>query len=413
MNNTLTYTSFESVKTISEGANAAVFDYNADGQRVRMEVTQSGTAILKRWYPTGSCIKEEAGGVTKTYTFVGGNAYTAPVVAVQQGSTTTWYYLLRDHLGSITRVINAATKVVAAEYSYDAWGRMRNPATWVPFAPGAEPALIIAGRGYTGHEHLPWFKLINMNGRLYEPLSGLFLSPDNYVQAPGYTQSFNRYGLCFNNPLKYTDPSGEKWKWWHLGVLDFLTGGMISMGATTMATHEIVFSFADALGQSYIWEAPHNQLVYSYTQWKNDFGKVDRVDYLGGATFATEYTNETRDGISLGSFINIRNNIEIEGDFAEYVISDPLYMHEYGHTFDSKRLGPVYLFAVGLPSLISANNAEQVKGEPTNVTTHDFRVYEMRANKYAADYFGKYYGVDWLTLYRSGTFETYYPRTKR
>lgn len=225
------------------------------------------------------------------------------------------------------------------------------------------------------------------------------------------------------------------------------------MGATTMATHEIVFSFADALGQSYInaffdnnranntwkiwgglfqtdshlstsdrlmqllsrftWEAPQNQLGYSYTQWRNDFGNVDRVDYLGGATFATKENQDGRDGVSMGSYININIDDEIEGDFVDRVISDPLFMHEYGHTFDSKRLGPIYLFAVGLPSLISASNAEQVKGEPTNVTTHDFRVYEMRANKYAADYFGKYYGVDWLTLYKSGTIETYYPRTKR
>jgi hypothetical protein len=264
-----------------------------------------------------------------------------------------------------------------------------------------------------------------------------------------------RYCYCLNNPIKYTDPRGEKWKWWHLGVLDFFTGGMISMGATTMATHEIAFSFTDAVGQSYInsffddnranntlkiwsgifqtdshlstsdrlkqllsrftWEAPQNQLGYSYTQWKNDFGKVDRVDYLGGATFATEYTNETGDGVTLGSLINIRNYDEIEGDFAEYVISHPLYMHEFGHTIDSRRFGPIYLFAVGLPSLISAATAEDVDGEPDGVTTHDFRVYEMRANRYAADYFSKYYGVDWdLTIYRAGNpIETYYPRKKR
>ncbi|NMB65758.1 MAG: hypothetical protein GYA16_12915, partial [Spirochaetes bacterium] len=66
-----------------------------------------------------------------------------------------------------------------------------------------------AGRGYTGHEELPWFNLINMNGRLYDPLVARFLSPDNYVQAPDFTQNFNRYTYCLNNPLKYTDPSGE------------------------------------------------------------------------------------------------------------------------------------------------------------------------------------------------------------
>jgi RHS repeat-associated protein len=75
----------------------------------------------------------------------------------------------------------------------------------------------ITDRGYTGHEHLtPFgddtnsgFCLINMNGRIYDPVLARFLSPDPYVQAPDYTQSFNRYAYGWNNPFKYTDPSGN------------------------------------------------------------------------------------------------------------------------------------------------------------------------------------------------------------
>ncbi len=48
-----------------------------------------------------------------------------------------------------------------------------------------------------------------MNGRLYDPLLARFFSPDNYVQQPTNSQNFNRYSYCLNNPLKYTDPSGE------------------------------------------------------------------------------------------------------------------------------------------------------------------------------------------------------------
>ncbi|WP_073181510.1 RHS repeat-associated core domain-containing protein [Tenacibaculum mesophilum] len=36
-----------------------------------------------------------------------------------------------------------------------------------------------------------------------------FFSPDNYIQEPFNTQSFNRFGYAWNNPLKFTDPSGE------------------------------------------------------------------------------------------------------------------------------------------------------------------------------------------------------------
>jgi len=56
---------------------------------------------------------------------------------------------------------------------------------------------------------LPEFGLINMNGRLYDPVLGRMLSPDNYVQMPDNTQNFNRYSYVLNNPLKYTDPSGN------------------------------------------------------------------------------------------------------------------------------------------------------------------------------------------------------------
>ncbi len=64
-------------------------------------------------------------------------------------------------------------------------------------------------RGYTGHEHLPEFNLINMNGRMYDPLIARMLSPDNYVQSTSSTQAYNRYSYAYNNPLKYTDPSGD------------------------------------------------------------------------------------------------------------------------------------------------------------------------------------------------------------
>lgn len=50
-----------------------------------------------------------------------------------------------------------------------------------------------------------------MNGRMYDPLTSSFLSPDNYVQDPTSQQSFNRYAYCMYNPLRYVDPSGYRY----------------------------------------------------------------------------------------------------------------------------------------------------------------------------------------------------------
>ena len=95
-----------------------------------------------------------------------------------------------------------------ATYSYDAWGRMRDPQSLTPYASTSQPTLLL-GRGYCGHEHLSNFGLINMNARLYDPVLGRFLSPDPYVQSPDFSQNFNRYAYALNNPLKYTDPTGN------------------------------------------------------------------------------------------------------------------------------------------------------------------------------------------------------------
>ena len=120
----------------------------------------------------------------------------------------------------------------ATQLRYDAWGRLRNPATQVAYTSGTEPALFI-GRGYTGHslprsiigEHLPWFGLVNMNARLYDAALGRFLSPDPYVQAPDFTQNFNRYSYCVNNPLVYVDEDGE---FIHL-IIGAVVGGTINV----------------------------------------------------------------------------------------------------------------------------------------------------------------------------------------
>ena len=47
-----------------------------------------------------------------------------------------------------------------------------------------------------------------MNGRIYDPLIGRFMSANPIIQAPYNLKSFNRYSYVWNNPLKMFDPTG-------------------------------------------------------------------------------------------------------------------------------------------------------------------------------------------------------------
>ncbi|RCW31946.1 RHS repeat-associated core domain-containing protein, partial [Marinilabilia salmonicolor] len=206
----ITYNSFNQPKEISENDHTATFTYNANKARVKMELKNNGQLQLERHYLGGCYEKDQGVGGTKEKLYLGGDYYSAPAVYVKQGSGS-WalYYICRDYLGSITHVVSGSG-ALTQELSFGAWGRLRNPATHTAYNPGDEPALFL-GRGYTGHEHLPWFGLVNMNGRVYDPALGRFLSPDPYVQAPDFTQSFNRYSYCINNPLLYVDYTGYTW----------------------------------------------------------------------------------------------------------------------------------------------------------------------------------------------------------
>ena len=62
--------------------------------------------------------------------------------------------------------------------------------------------------GFTGHEMLDNLGLVHMNGRVYDPEIGRFLSADPYVTLPYDGQGLNRYAYTLNNPLAFTDPSG-------------------------------------------------------------------------------------------------------------------------------------------------------------------------------------------------------------
>ena len=208
----VTYTMFDKVKTIRQDRHTAEFTYGFDQQRIRMEIqTAQGPEVTKTYVGNCEYIDEQSSSSHIERTYLSGPT---GVFAVYQTSRPLngkdvlphedIYYINKDHLGSWTAILDDEGEVLQ-EFSYDAWGNSRDPYTWR----GTTTTRCMFDRGFTGHEMLYDFGLINMNGRMYDPVMSSFLSVDSYVQSPENSQNFNRYAYCLNNPLKYTDPSGE------------------------------------------------------------------------------------------------------------------------------------------------------------------------------------------------------------
>jgi RHS repeat-associated protein len=201
----ISYTPFLKAAAITEAPYSLEFTYGPDYQRVKTILKNNSVIQETRLY-NGSYEKQIiAGGATREIHYVAGNNGLCAIL-VKEAGTVTPYYVYTDHLGNLLTITNAAGTVIA-EQNFDAWGRKRNPANWQYAGVPATPNWLY--RGYTGHEHLPQFALINMNGRIYDPVQGRMLSPDNYVASPFATQGYNRYSYANNNPLKFTDPSGN------------------------------------------------------------------------------------------------------------------------------------------------------------------------------------------------------------
>ncbi len=165
------------------------YQYDGDGNRVKQvhpdgtftiyiaglyEVTYSGTGALLD---------------TKVY-----YAFAGKVVAMRDNSTL--YYLHTDHLGS-TRVVTGGTGRAVSLNAYYPFGASK-------YASGARPT----DMDFTG-QRLDGTGLNFYNARYYDSAIGRFISADTIVPGAGNSQAFNRYAYSYNNPLKFTDPTGH------------------------------------------------------------------------------------------------------------------------------------------------------------------------------------------------------------
>ncbi|RYD53230.1 MAG: hypothetical protein EOP52_03565 [Sphingobacteriales bacterium] len=247
------YSSYHRPLRIAEGSHDARFTYDVSHERFSMHKTTNGALeYTKEYYDDGTVLYlNPAGIVTEKITPVAsGNGIAwiqvdrqsrgGPEVPKDRSSeliggrtegtvvaedstlaetsalgdeeyinySTTLYYPYADHLGSIMALTDGVGNVVHRQ-AFDPWGRRRNVNTWATDDSQVPPQQFRWLWGYTGHEQLDAFGLVNMNARLYDPKLGRLLSVDNYVSDPASPMAYNRYTYALNNPISYVDPSGN------------------------------------------------------------------------------------------------------------------------------------------------------------------------------------------------------------
>jgi RHS repeat-associated protein len=345
------------------------FVYGNDDERIKMDYNVGGTNQYTRYYAENVDRQENTNGSYKEWTYIFAPSGLCAVVYNSNGSTQT-FYAITDHLGSPV-MLTAQNQSIVEEYSFDSWGRRRNPSDWSYYNLASSYILL---RGYTFHEHHDEFAIINANARIYDPVLGRFIQPDNYIQAPHYLQNFNRYAYCVNNPMRYSDPSGnyavlDAW------VIGFIRGAVhgISHG-TNWAKEGWDRANRQAGNDAKIWgglfvsdksntnwqrfcevfsrltfQAPQTVLGLAYNLTVNEFGNVDDVQYFHGATVVYG-TVKSKTGMTLGSYISLPSHNKADGNEIGLGLESRILDHEYGHYLQSRKSGFMYLFKYAIPS---------------------------------------------------------------
>ncbi|MDP3927713.1 MAG: RHS repeat-associated core domain-containing protein [Bacteroidota bacterium] len=345
---TISYTPFQRVSNILQGLDEIQFLYSSDGYRAKT-ITKHNNIITEEIYFAPNfekiitTINKEINYIYSPNGLLG--------VMLKQGTTETFYYTYQDYLGNILALVDENGNV-AEEYNFDAWGKRRNPQNW-SYAGVTSPSLL--NRGFTGHEHLDKFGLVNMNARLYDPLLGRMLSPDNFVQAPENTQSFNRYSYAWNNPLKYTDPDGNlvfglPLLFWGIAAFTGVGSAMIMTGHSPSQTFNVAATIAVTVATAGLTSGiaasgvlgntsaiMFGSMVGSGTNYITSGGKSDLTVSFGAASFNFR-NNELgylgKDGNStwqnvgygLGALANVQDLVSLNfGENVNYnAMKDPI-----------------------------------------------------------------------------------------
>ena len=203
--NEIKYNSFDKVTYASSGGSSMSISYGPDKEKVKLSLPG-----VHKYYPNSYFEESIVASSVKNTSYVFAFGKVVAIITDNPSDViTSVMYVHHDQLGSVQAYSDENGKLYQ-ELSYDAWGARRNPDNWESYA-SLTKANAWKEQGFGGHEHIDLLEMINMDGRIYDPVVGRFISADPFVQSPDFTQSLNRYAYCINNPLSLIDPSGYSW----------------------------------------------------------------------------------------------------------------------------------------------------------------------------------------------------------
>jgi RHS repeat-associated protein len=202
------WASFNLPTSLQKSGYQSQFSYSPDHRRWRQVATyQNGTETTH--YVGGRLEKESttSSGLTYWRHYVPTPSGDGIVVSRDSNASTSTTFVLADHLGSGDTLLDESG-AVKSRLSYSAFGARRGSNWSATTAPDWLGIATQTRRGYTSHEMLDNVGIVHMNGRVYDPQLGRFLSTDPIIGNLGDSQSVNAYAYVGNRPLVTTDPSG-------------------------------------------------------------------------------------------------------------------------------------------------------------------------------------------------------------
>src|SRR2546430_2389918 len=188
------------------GTQVQAYTYDSLGRRVKVDSTSSSTWTVSIVSGMDTIYEKDNSGAVTKYVYANGMR----IAKINPDNSV--YYYLADHLGS-TRQVRKADRSLVFSTDYEPFGK--------PFGVNGSEAY-----KFTGEKHDDPTGLVFLRARQYDPETGRFLSPDPVLGSPTNPATLNRYVYVSNNPLRYTDPTGE----WLNIVIGAIIGAAVGYG---------------------------------------------------------------------------------------------------------------------------------------------------------------------------------------